>query len=205
MAPCITQSIPWGEGPLSLYSGLQKDDHAFCLYSSGRGRFSYLGSNPLIWLAIYPSGIESSWGSKVKENFFQWFKNKFPSPVDLSPSPFFGSGWVGFFAYEMASFANDALPFRKLPPDFLLGWWGLYDPIFVFDHHEKKAWIASWGLDENFRPDEKRARERVARAAYCRTGPVASASPSGSRPALRDCDPMGGPLPRATRLMPFLW
>jgi para-aminobenzoate synthetase component 1 len=150
------QPISWQGGPATIHRALQNELHSFCLYSGVKGRFSYVGSNPLAHLAIYPNRVEwfsrspSPQPSPVQgegvygKNPFDVMKKIISFSSQVSPSSFFASGWVGFLGYEMASFADEALPRRDLSTDTLIGWWGFYDPVFVFDHVEERAWIASW-------------------------------------------------------------
>ncbi|MFO1518753.1 MAG: aminodeoxychorismate synthase component I [bacterium] len=171
----FTQPIPFREGPESYRRLCHEAEEPFCLYSGGGGRYSYLGFNPLLKVDFYPDGIRWGGGEKkqtICENPFDWMEKKFVHSVLPSIQDFFGSGWVGFLAYEMASFADGVLPRRELPPDFLLGSFGLYDPLLVFDHEKKEAWASSWGLAEDFSSHEGLAKERVFElSSRCRSFP----------------------------------
>ncbi len=157
------QSISWGNGPLSFLKGLRDEKKPFCLYSGNNQRYSYIGANPLVEWYFYPDRLEKySKNEKtvVHENPFEQIRQMIPFPA-IKASPFFSSGWVGFLNYEMGAFADTAFPKRDLNSNTLLGWWGLYDPIFIFDHLKHEAFISSWGLDEEMSSSEKRALDRM--------------------------------------------
>ncbi len=155
----LLKNIPWEEGLKTYFPLLQGQTQAFCLASPFKGRFSYLGFDPLKTISIYPDFI-----SKNPPSCPPFIKGGLGGFENISPSPFFASGWVGFLGYEMAAFADKSYPTRALLSDFMLSHWGLYDPLIVLDHQEQKAWISSWGLDKKFSSDEKRAHLRIQEA-----------------------------------------
>ncbi len=127
--------------PLKYFLSLQDVKHPFCLYSGKGGRFSYVGVNPLKIIKIYPHFLDIC-GQKIPlkqgENPFDLLSEEM-KVLQKSPGEYFRSGWVGFWAYEMASFADANLPKRDLPEDFLLGWWGYYEGVQVWENEEMKS------------------------------------------------------------------
>jgi len=156
------QSLPWGGGPEAYHLAIGGERNPFCLASGGEGRFSYLGHNPHVMVRMFPDRLEATWGNKTEvfhENPFSWLPSF--SPLKQGPSAFLASGWVGFLGYEMAPFADPSFPKRDLPRDILIGAFGLYDPILVFDHSKNQAWVASWGITDDLGLDKKLAKERI--------------------------------------------
>ncbi len=157
------QSISWKNGPLPFLKELQNEKKPFCLYSGNHQRYSYVGANPLVEWYFYPDRLERySHDEKtvVHQNPFEQLRLMIPFPA-IKASSFFSSGWVGFLNYEMGAFADTAFPKRDLNSNTLLGWWGLYDPVFIFDHQKQEAFISSWGLDQETISDKSRAEKRV--------------------------------------------
>jgi para-aminobenzoate synthetase component I len=78
---------------------------------------------------------------------------------DLGP---FQGGWAGLLSYELGR-AFERLPWSegdKRPengvwPDV---WLGLYDTVAVFDAHEKRAFIVSWGIGGSARLAQTKAQ-----------------------------------------------
>ena len=105
--------------------------HPFCLYSGSREGYSYVGFNPQRICRVYPRHLEID-GNKIllnkNQNPFDLLEELF-SPHSSMEQDYFKEGWLGFWAYEMASFADESFPKRDLPEDFLLGWWGYYQDV----------------------------------------------------------------------------
>jgi para-aminobenzoate synthetase component 1 len=114
-------------------------------------------------IRVFSDRIERNRGSLVEvvgEDAFSQFSD-FGAPRETSASESLASGWVGFFGYETAPWADPSFPRRTLSDDYLLGAWGLYDPILIFDHREQSARIASWGLSEALSSEEGLAIDRI--------------------------------------------
>lgn len=84
-----------------------------------------------------------------------------PDP-DLAP---FQGGWAGLLSYELGR-AFEALPWagggdrprNSAWPDV---WLGLYDHVAVFDSQERRAFIVSWGIQEDGSLDSDVAQQRA--------------------------------------------
>jgi len=139
------QPLPWAGGPLSYAACLeQKVERLFCFYSGLQGRFSYVGFRPKIQIEIYPGSQKVSQAGKVEEfcrNPFELLK-EYTSYTPTTSSPYFQKGWLGFFSYEMAHFADSSLKTKEVSPNTLLGSWSYYDSVLIFDHQEKQAYLS---------------------------------------------------------------
>jgi para-aminobenzoate synthetase component I len=183
------QSIPWGAGPESLHRRLGAAKYPFCLYSGVGGRYSYVGANPIARLHVFPEGFRWFSAERVHEsdgNPLEWLERRTVRGPERKTGDFLASGWVGFLGYEMAPLADSILPKRNLNPRELIGFLGLYDPVFVFDHHRREAGVCSWGLDEEFESEEKRARERIRSALAGLSSLSRSEAKTSGIPPLKD-------------------
>ncbi len=138
------------QGPLEYFLTLREQAHPFCLYSGGRGHFSYVGAHPSKIWKVYPHHMEN--GGQViplqkGDNPFELLAEEF-RPDQKKIGDFFTSGWVGFWGYEMAPFADASLPKRNLPEDFLLAWWGYYGEVALWDRTDPAA-AASPGVSRS--------------------------------------------------------
>ncbi len=158
-----THPLPWKEGPSFYHTLLQSQSHSFYLSSND---YAYVGAYPHLIATWHRSGVKIRSENKIQsfsQNPFDWFSSLERKGVKPKAQNHFCSGWVGYLTYEAAPLADEALPSRLENDEEVLGWWGLYDPVIVFDLSKKQALIASWGLNENFQADENRARERIAK------------------------------------------
>lgn len=128
------------QDPLEYFLSLQDQKHPFCLVSGGQGK-AYVGVNPSKIWKIYPHHLESS-GQVIPlragENPFKLLEEDF-KPRSQESRNFFHSGWLGFWAYEMAPFADSSLPRRNLPDNFLLGWWAYYEGVKMWESDRCKG------------------------------------------------------------------
>jgi para-aminobenzoate synthetase component I len=99
----------------------------------------------------------------------------------IKPDPTLGpfqGGWAGLLCYELGR-AFEILPWpgsaqrpqHSVWPDV---WLGLYDTIAVFDAHEKRAFIVSWGIEGGTCEAEKNAHALAKKLAT-----QSSAAPNG--------------------------
>lgn len=134
-------NIEWGGGPLGFLLSIQDQAQAFCLYSGGLDRYSYAGARPCRTCKVYPGRLEIdghvrplSRGEDPFRILAREFSLKEGSGEGLR------SGWVGHWAYEMASFADASFPRRDLPEECLLACWAYYDTIWIWDHAAGRAY-----------------------------------------------------------------
>jgi para-aminobenzoate synthetase component I len=113
--------------------------------------------------------------------------------IALKPElgPFQG-GWAGLLTYELGR-AFEHLPWPKgggpRPTDGVWPdvWLGLYDTLAIFDAHNRQAWVLSWGLGPDGRPNSTLAKARgvsMAQALEVKSPPATSGTGSGLAPML---------------------
>lgn len=178
--------IPWRE-PLAAFEPLAFDDGAALLLGSG--------DHPLArWSFALPAPMERiEWSEGDPNEPFTALRAAQSAIGTHAPPPHlpFAGGWVGHLCYELGR-AFERLPptegHRNGWPDL---WLGLYDTVACFDRESKTAWVASWGLDANLRPDQHLARTRATSFAQ-KLGHAASdpflANPARIRPVQTRCD-----------------
>lgn len=130
------------------------------------GRWSYLGCDPFLTLAIKNGRIvirDHSQELVVSGNPFDYVRHllaQYRLPASGGPTPF-TCGAVGYFGYDMGHYLED-LPSRAEDdlrlPDCVIGF---YDTILAFDHVTDKAFIVSTGFPESdLSRRSRRAHER---------------------------------------------
>jgi len=155
MIPCCLP-VAW-RCPLVAFAPLADEDGATLLMGAGAhplARWSYAMGPPLRTL---------TWSEGDVGKPFDHVRAAMARTGGLGPPlgiPFAG-GWVGTLSYELGR-AFEALPWpggdRDGWPDLDLG---LHDTLGIFDRQEKRAFVVSWGLDEDLLPDAGLARARA--------------------------------------------
>jgi len=133
--------------------------------SAAQERFTLVGFDPFIIIKAWQDSVEIMQGKakeKMRGNPFSildsilcrykiYHKNMQHLPC---------GGAVGYFGYDLKNLLED-LPPIKTPtsdiPDLLIG---LYDMVFVYDHHACKGYIISTGMPEQKHGDQKRLAEK---------------------------------------------
>lgn len=99
--------------------------------STGR-RYSYAGAGP-VSVIDYMEGRDPF---EAVAKALSGSKGKGPFP--------FNSGAIGYFSYDLKDIIEPGRRFRKKSgPDIPLFMAGVYDPVFVYDHQEKKGFLVS--------------------------------------------------------------
>jgi para-aminobenzoate synthetase component 1 len=181
MRPCLIE-IDW-RAPERAFAPVAQNADALLLLSGGahpRARWSYLCCEPVaLW-----RWSEGDGGDPFAR------PRRTPRLAGGPGLPPFVGGWAGLLSYELGR-AFERLPWpggdRDGWPDVALG---LYDTIAAFDHHAHRAFVLSWGLDAEGRPDPERAAwraRRLAEAVADRAPPApAPLTPTPGPPAALD-------------------
>ncbi|MBI2400514.1 MAG: aminodeoxychorismate synthase component I [Deltaproteobacteria bacterium] len=123
-----------GITPEAAFLALKKLGRPF-LFSGSAGtgrRYSYAGAGPLSTLGMDKSDPFEALSRALAE-----------SKAEKGPFPF-TSGAVAYFSYDLKGLIEPGLSFRKKDgPHIPLFIAGFYDPVFVYDHHERKGYLAS--------------------------------------------------------------
>lgn len=123
-----------GVTPEAAFLALKKLGRPFLFSGSGATgrRYSYAGAGPLSTLGMDKSDQFESLSRALAE-----------SKTVKGPFPFI-SGAVAYFSYDLKGLIEPGVAFKKKNgPTIPLFMAGLYDPVFVYDHHERKAYLAS--------------------------------------------------------------
>lgn len=124
-----------GITPKAAFLALKKLGRPFLFSGScatGR-RYSYAGAGPLSMMNI----------DDAADPFAALSKALAENKASRGPFPF-TSGAVAYFSYDLKGLIEPGLTFRKKDGlDIPLFMAGLYDPIFVYDHQERKGYLAS--------------------------------------------------------------
>ncbi|OGP15414.1 MAG: aminodeoxychorismate synthase, component I [Deltaproteobacteria bacterium GWA2_54_12] len=124
-----------GVTPQAAFLALRKLGRPFLFSGSaatGR-RYSYAGAGPLSTMGM----------DKVADPFEALSKALTESKAGKGPFPFL-TGAVAYFSYDLKGLIEPGLSFKKKDgPDIPLFMAGLYDPVFVYDHEERKGYLAS--------------------------------------------------------------
>ncbi|KAL2898699.1 Anthranilate synthase alpha subunit 1 chloroplastic [Bienertia sinuspersici] len=139
------------EAPSFLFDSVEPGLHTSCV-----GRYSIIGANPameviakenLVTVINHREGWRTEEFSDDPLIIPRRISEKWtPQFIDELPKVFCG-GWVGYFSYDTARYAEKRLSFSSAPaddrnlPDVHLG---LYDDVLVFDHIEKKIHVIHW-------------------------------------------------------------
>lgn len=120
--------------PEAAFLALKKLDRPFLFSGSGGTgrRYSYAGAGPL-----------STMGTDKSDPFEALSKVLAENKAEKGPFPFI-SGAVAYFSYDLKGLIEPSVAFsRKDGQHIPLFMAGLYDPVFVYDHHEAKGYLAS--------------------------------------------------------------
>lgn len=121
--------------PEAAFLALKKLGRPFLFSGSGATgrRYSYASAGPLSTLGM----------DDAADPFEALSKALAESRAVKGPFPF-TSGAVAYFSYDLKGLIEPGLSFRKKDGiDIPLFMAGLYDPIFVYDHQERKGYLAS--------------------------------------------------------------
>ncbi|MBI5888463.1 MAG: aminodeoxychorismate synthase component I [Deltaproteobacteria bacterium] len=128
-------------------------------------RYSCVGADPFITIETGIDGTSLRRGGNIcissKDPFetilglINELKNGFRESLLLNglkngfkmPFPFSG-GMAGYFAYELKDMISGRMP-KKDALDIPLCMAGLYDTVFIYDHHEKTGHLLRSGMDDN--------------------------------------------------------
>lgn len=124
-----------GVTPEAAFLALKKLGRPFLFSGSaatGR-RYSYAGAGPLSTIGM----------DEASDPFEALSRTLAGSKTGKGPFPF-TTGAVAYFSYDLKGLIEPGVAFReKNGPDIPLFMAGLYDPVFVYDHQERKGYLAS--------------------------------------------------------------
>jgi para-aminobenzoate synthetase component I len=157
--------------PFVLPLNWQDPRQALASLGEGVGVLGFIGGgvHPLArWSCIMNNPLEvHQWREGDPTPPFEGLQARLDA-FNLTPIPDLGpfqGGWAGLLSYELGR-AFEVLPWpgggtrpkRGAWPDL---WLGLYDTIGIFDAHTQRAFVLSWGLNDNGAPDFDLARTRA--------------------------------------------
>ena len=155
-SPLLTEEIKNPPDPFSLFRRLQKYPYTFFLDSAcpgphKLGRYSFIGSDPLLVFKSKGGSVGLEWSDGRTENFtadpftcIQDLLDRFRTDPrkDLPNIP----GAVGYFSYDMKNFIED-LPDKAKDdmsiPDCILGFYG--DTV-IYDNLDHRCYAASYDM-----------------------------------------------------------
>lgn len=159
-APWIVKPLSVSIPPCHLFSAF-KETHSPFFLDSGKnykelGRYSYMGSSPLLQASAYPDHLEILQMNEPHPQILPLNKSESLKFIDetqrkyyvpKAPFPFSG-GAVGFFTYDLKD-ELESLP-SNTSDDLNLPLWRFawYDGIVIYDHFQGKYWITACGIDE---------------------------------------------------------
>lgn len=154
----LSVSVP----PYLLIQAFKEEPSPFFLDSGNDdykelGGYSFMGSSPFLEATAYTNQLELFWPNRSHREILSLeksecfdFLNDAHDKYQVPHAPFpFSGGAVGFLSYdlknEIESLPNFAENDLKLP----LWRFAWYDGIVIYDHLQRKYWIAACGIDEN--------------------------------------------------------
>jgi len=166
------EELPENLDLLRLFAILSQRPYAFFLDSASGpsrfGRYSFLGCDPFLVFSSKKNRVVLKWrdGSQktiISDPFICLKKifNKFYMTSHEGGIPFL-SGGVGYFSYDLKDLIEDLPNIAKDDlniPDCLMGF---YDIVIIYNHHQKRAYIASSGFPDLERnANNSRKKERL--------------------------------------------
>jgi len=169
----LSISIP----PYLLFQVFKEDPLPFFLDSGNGykelGKYSYMGSSPLLEATAYPDQLELVWPYRSRSqheltplerseclDFLDNINRKYHVPH--SPFPFSG-GAIGFLSYDLKN--EIELLSKSAKDDLNLPLWRFawYDGIVIYDHDQCKYWLAACGIEEDGTCRVELAHSRIKR------------------------------------------
>jgi len=150
-----TFPIHWYGDAMDAYAPFASEPGAFMVQIDKR--YTLIGWNPLKYF--------SSTGAFVTIDDRTWIDTpsdalqKFMEPLkNLPKDPYFPfySGLVGYMLPDFQTASSQTANDQKDTPD---AWFGVYDPVLVYDTIEERLTVVSMGLDNNLNPNEALAEE----------------------------------------------
>jgi len=187
-SPLIVEKVKLNASPVCVYAAFKDSPYSFFLDSalssppaldstrSGRGRFSFIGTEPFLIFKSKKDRIVLDWitgKERLRGNPFFVLKDLF-AKFKINPQncniPFTGGG-VGYFSYELKEFNEPCLrthssdgrssvrgPGEIDIPDCIFCF---YDIILAFDHASREFFAVSTGFPEKGRRRPYRQRARL--------------------------------------------
>ncbi|PIR21458.1 MAG: hypothetical protein COV45_01540 [Deltaproteobacteria bacterium CG11_big_fil_rev_8_21_14_0_20_47_16] len=152
-----TFPIHWYGDAMDAYAPFASQPGAFMVQIDKR--YTLIGWNPL--KKFSSTGAFVSIDDHTRIDTPSDALQKFMAPLkELPKDPYFPfySGLVGYMLPEFSAASNDKSPNHGDKPD---AWFGVYDPVLVFDTIEGRLTIISMGLDKELRPNAALAEERA--------------------------------------------
>lgn len=128
-------------------------------------RHSCVGAEPFITIETDINGTtvqrEGSAPRSSSKDPFETISDLLHGLKNDSKKPFpFSGGMAGYFAYELKDVISGRIP-KKDALGLPLCMAGLYDTVFIYDHHEKTGWLLRSGMDENGAGRFERIRDAI--------------------------------------------
>ncbi len=125
--------------PIEIFEIFSNDKNPFFLDSNGKGKYSYIGSNPF---DSYIGNDLDAFQKKLDEY-------KVSNINNLSKEHLFTSGAVGYFSYDLKNKIEKLPQTAKNDISIPLINFHFYDGIIIIDNDTNKVYIKAFGINDN--------------------------------------------------------